>query len=90
MNDTSYQLEMHLMAARGKWLIDHLTECTVPDGRTVLELVETPIWVKPNGTLDDYIAAVDQAMDADESHIPTGEATDSDFGAFAAAARGKP
>lgn len=60
MNDTE------TWAARGRWLVEKLSERTTPDGRTVLEISEEPIWAKADGTLADYIAAVDAAMDADE------------------------
>ena len=54
-------------AARGKWLVDKLTERMTPDGRCVAELCHEPIWIKPDGTLQDYIVAVDLAMSRDES-----------------------
>lgn len=54
-------------AARGRWLVEKLTERCIPDGRCVLEISEEPIWCKPDGTLADYIAAVDLAMERDES-----------------------
>ena len=60
MNDTE------TWAARGRWLVEKLSERTTPDGRTVLEISEEPIWAKADGTLADYIAAVDSAMEADE------------------------
>ena len=60
MNDTE------AWAARGRWLVEKLSERTTPDGRTVLEISEEPIWAKADGTLADYIAAVDAAMLADE------------------------
>jgi hypothetical protein len=50
-------------AARGRWLVDKLSERTTPDGRTVLEISEVPIWCKQDGTLADYRAAVDAAME---------------------------
>ena len=54
-------------AARGRWLVDKLTERTTPDGRTVLEISEEPIWCRADATLDECIAAVDLAMVRDES-----------------------
>ena len=54
-------------AARGRWLVDKLTERTTPDGRCVLELVDVPIWARPDGTLYDYLVAVDLAMALDKS-----------------------
>ena len=60
MNDTE------AWAARGRWLVEKLSERSTPDGRTVLEISEEPIWAKADGTLADYIAAVDAAMEADE------------------------
>lgn len=59
--------DIELWAARGRWLVDKLTERSTPDGRTVLELADEPIWVREDGTLADYIAAVDLAMERDES-----------------------
>jgi nitrous oxide reductase accessory protein NosL len=56
-------------AARGKWLVDKLTERTTPDGRTVLEICEEPIWVEADATLVGYIIAVDLAMERDESQV---------------------
>ena len=52
-------------ALRGHWLMDQLTDRTLPDGRAVLELVSVPIWVIPDGTESDYIEAVDAAMQRD-------------------------
>lgn len=60
---------LNTWAARGMWLVDKLTERTTPDGRTVLEIVDEPIWIKADGTLADYIAAVDLAMERDESRV---------------------
>jgi len=54
-----------LWALRGHWLVDKLTERTLPDGRCVLELVSVPIWVIRDGTESDYIEAVDAAMQRD-------------------------
>ena len=51
---------------RGRWLTEKLCERTTPDGRTVLEIVDEPIWAKADGTFADYCAAVDAAMAADE------------------------
>jgi hypothetical protein len=62
--------DSELWAARGRWLVDKLSERTTPDGRTVLELTDEPIWIRADGTLADYIAAVDAAMERDESYIP--------------------
>jgi len=61
--------ETELWAARGRWLVKHMSECTTPDGRTVLELVEAPIWARPDGTLADYCAAVDDAMEAEVDNL---------------------
>jgi len=58
--------EQALWAERGRWLAEKLSERTTPDGRTVLELVEEPIWAKEDGTFADYCAAIDAAMAADE------------------------
>ncbi|HOU23510.1 MAG TPA: hypothetical protein PLN42_04585 [Anaerolineae bacterium] len=58
--------EQALWAERGRWLAEKLSERRTPDGRTVLELVEEPIWAKEDGTFADYCAAVDAAMAADE------------------------
>jgi hypothetical protein len=55
------------MAARGRWLIEKLSERLLPDGRCVLEISEEPIWIAPDGTLRDYIKAVDLAMERDAS-----------------------
>jgi hypothetical protein len=66
-----YPDSQHAWAERGKWLVDKLTERMTPDGRCVLELSDEPIWIKPDGTLDDYIAAVDQAIERDESRAAT-------------------
>ena len=57
---------MALWAARGRWLTEKLCERSTPDGRTVLELVDEPIWVRADGTFADYCAAVDAAMEADD------------------------
>jgi hypothetical protein len=54
-------------ARRGRWLLEHMTERTTPDGRTVLEISEEPIWVNADTTFEEWIAAVDLAMDRDES-----------------------
>lgn len=62
---------LRAQAARGSWLIDKLTERQTPDGRCVLEISEEPIWCEPDGTLDDYVAAVDLAMERDESRAAT-------------------
>lgn len=61
--------ETEKWAERGRWLVDLLSERTTPDGRTVLEIVDEPIWIQADGTLADYIAAVDAAMDRDESRV---------------------
>lgn len=58
--------EQALWAERGRWLAEKLSERTTPDGRTVLELVEEPIWARSDGTFADYCAAIDAAMQADE------------------------
>ena len=58
--------EQALWAERGRWLAEKLSERTTPDGRTVLELVEEPIWARADGTFADYCAAIDAAMAADE------------------------
>lgn len=58
--------EQALWAERGRWLAEKLSERTTPDGRTVLELVEEPIWARTDGTFADYCAAIDAAMAADE------------------------
>jgi len=55
--------ETEKWAERGRWLVDMLSERTTPDGRTVLEIVDEPIWIQADGTLADYIAAVDAAME---------------------------
>lgn len=52
-------------ALRGHWLVDKLTERTLPDGRCVLELVEEEIYAMPDATLDEYVQAVDAAMQRD-------------------------
>jgi hypothetical protein len=65
---STYQA-MEDMAVRGRWLIEKLSERTTPDGRTVLELVDEPIWIRADGTLRDYIAAVDRAIAADDSFL---------------------
>lgn len=52
-------------ALRGHWLVDKLTERTLPDGRVVLELSEEDIFVTPDATLDEYVEAVDAAMQRD-------------------------
>lgn len=57
--------ELELWAKRGRWLLEKMSERTTPDGRTVLEISEEPIWVKADGTFHDYCVAVDDAMDAD-------------------------
>ena len=57
--------ERDLWAARGRWLTEKLCERSTPDGRTVLELVDEPIWARADGTFADYCAAVDAAMEAD-------------------------
>ena len=59
--------DLHAWAERGKWLVERMTERYTPDGRCVLEIADEPIWTKPDGTLQDYIAAVDLAMERDES-----------------------
>lgn len=56
-------------AERGRWLVDKLSERWTPNGY-VLELTEEDIYIQPEGTLADYIAAVDQAMERDESYLP--------------------
>ena len=66
MNNTHTDSQ-HAWAERGRWLVEKLTERYTPDGRCVLEISEEPIWCKPDGTLQDYIAAVDLAMERDES-----------------------
>ena len=58
--------ELALWAARGRWLTEKLSERTTPDGRTVLELVDEPIWARADGTFADYCTAVDAAMEADD------------------------
>ncbi len=58
--------ERDLWAARGRWLTEKLCERSTPDGRTVLELVDEPIWVRADGTFADYCTAVDAAMGADD------------------------
>ena len=58
--------EQALWAERGRWLAEKLSERTTPDARTVLELVEEPIWARADGTFADYCAAIDAAMAADE------------------------
>lgn len=58
--------ELARWAARGRWLADKLSERSTPDGRTVLELVDEPIWARADGTFADYCAAVDAAMEADD------------------------
>ena len=58
--------EQALWAERGRWLAEKLSERSTPDGRTVLELVEEPIWARADGTFAEYCAAVDAAMAADE------------------------
>ncbi len=63
--------ETEKWAERGRWLVDKLNERATPDGRTVLELTDEPIWIKEEGTLADYIAAVDAAMERDETYLPT-------------------
>ena len=55
-------------AERGRWLIDRLKERKTPDNRYVLELVEEPIWIRPDGTIDDYYAAIDAAMEKATLH----------------------
>lgn len=62
--------ENELWAKRGRWLVDKLRERTTPDGRTVLELVDEPIWARADGILADYCSAVDAAMERDESYMP--------------------
>ena len=57
--------EQALWAERGRWLAEKLSERTTPDGRTVLELVEEPIWAKDDGTFADYCESIDAAMAAD-------------------------
>ena len=59
--------QLRAEAERGRWLIERLTERTTPDGRCVLEISEEPIWCRADGALADYIAAVDLAMERDES-----------------------
>ena len=58
--------EQALWAERGRWLAEKLSERTTPDARTVLELVEEPIWARADGTFADYCASIDAAMAADE------------------------
>ncbi len=62
---------LRAVAARGSWLVEKLSERLTPDGRCVLELCDEPIWIEPDGTLDDYCAAVDLAMERDESRAAT-------------------
>ena len=57
--------ELELWAMRGRWLLEKMSERTVADGRTVLEITEAPIWAKADGMFYDYCAAVDDAMHAD-------------------------
>ena len=57
--------ELEMWAKRGRWLLEKMSERTTPDGRTVLEISEEPIWAKADGTFHDYCAAVDDAMDED-------------------------
>jgi hypothetical protein len=59
-------------ARRGQWLAEHLSERSTPDGRTVLELVEEPIWVRADATWDEYITAIDLAIERDESGVMEG------------------
>ena len=66
MNNTHTDSQ-HAWSERGRWLVEKLTERYTPDGRCVLEISEEPIWCKADGTLQDYIAAVDLAMERDES-----------------------
>lgn len=63
--------DLALWAARGRWLTEKLSERTTPDGRTVLELVDEPIWAQADGTFADYCAAVDAAMEADDGWAAT-------------------
>lgn len=57
--------DLEKWAARGRWLVNKMTERTTPDGRTVLEISEVPIWAKQDGTFDQYVQAVDSAMEAE-------------------------
>ena len=66
MNNTHTDSQ-HAWAERGRWLVEKLTERYTPDGRCVLEISEEPIWCKADGTLQDYVAAVDLAIERDES-----------------------
>ena len=61
-----HALRDQFQAARGRWLTEKLCERSTPDGRTVLELVDEPIWARADGTFADYCAAVDAAMEADD------------------------
>ena len=54
-----------MWADRGRWLLEKMSERTTPDGRTVLEISEEPIWAKADGTFADYCSAVDAAMERD-------------------------
>jgi hypothetical protein len=54
--------DLERWAARGMWLIDKLRERSTHDNRTVLELVDEPIYVRQDGSTADWIAAVDAAM----------------------------
>ena len=56
-------------AARGRWLCEKLSERALPDGRAVLEISEEPIFVRADSTYMQQIAAVDLAMERDESRV---------------------
>ena len=58
-------------AARGRWLLDKLSERFVDDGRAVLELTGEDIWIRPDQGYGAYVDAVDLAMERDESRVAT-------------------
>ena len=56
-------------AAHGKWLTEKLSEHSIGDGRCILQLVDEPIWIRADQPFSEYIAAVDLAMERDESRV---------------------
>ena len=55
-----------IWAMRGKFLFSLLRERSTPDGRAVLEIDDMsngpPIWIKPDATEREWLAAVDECM----------------------------
>ena len=51
--------------------IEYVAACDAERAAKALNtLAEEDIYIQPEGTLADYIAAVDQAMERDESYLP--------------------